>query len=220
MPVLQRPTPAVDRTDRAPQPLHARAMDNLEFIRDTMARATPVTAVSGWGIAASGLIALAAAAGAARTHSHAGWTAWWLAAVALALPLSAAATARKARRTGAPLLTTAPARKLILSFLPPFAVGALLTGALVHLAAYALLPALWLLAYGAGVTTGGAFSVRAVPVMGLAFMALGALALAGVVFAPAGLAAAPSALGTACMAAGFGLLHLGFGAYIARRHGG
>lgn len=220
MPALQSSAPAGAAAD-APA-LHRRAMDNLEFIRDTMARAATVTAVSGWGIAASGVVALGAAARTTRTHDGPHWTATWLAAAALALPLSAGASAWKARRTaragGTPALT-ASGRRLLLSFLPPFTVGALLTGALVHVGLYALLPTLWLLSYGAGVSTGGAFSVRAVPVMGLAFLALGAVALLGdlLAAAPAG---APGAWGNACMAAGFGAVHLGFGAYIARRHGG
>lgn len=188
--------------------LHRRAMDNLEFIRDTMARAASVTAVSGLGIAVGGLVALAAAAGAARHPIGARWAAWWLGAATLVLPLSAAAFAHKARRTNAPLLA-APVRKLVLSFLPPVVAGALLTTGLWRAGAFALLPAAWLLLYGAGVATGGAFSVKAVPVMGLAFMALGTLALV-----------APATWGNALMAAGFGGLHLAFGTYIARRHGG
>jgi hypothetical protein len=59
------------------------------------------------------------------------------------------------------------------------------------------------------VITGGAASVRIVPVMGLGFMAIGLVA-----------ALAPAAWGTACLALGFGVLHIVFGLVIARRHGG
>jgi hypothetical protein len=55
----------------------------------------------------------------------------------------------------------------------------------------------------------GALSVRIVPLMGLAFMALG---LAGL--------AAPASWGNVMMAIGFGGLHIVFGTAIARRHGG
>ena len=67
----------------------------------------------------------------------------------------------------------------------------------------------WLLLYGTGVTTAGAFSIRIVPVMGLCMMAVGAAALWS---APWG--------GDLFMALGFGVVQIAFGLVIARRYGG
>ena len=88
-------------------------------------------------------------------------------------------------------------------------VGALLTLVLFEHGLVTLLPGVWMLLYGVGVVAAGTFSVRIVPVMGMAFMVVGTVALF-----------APPTLGTEYMAAGFGGLHLLFGTLIARRHGG
>jgi hypothetical protein len=193
--------------DAAP-PLHERAMDNLHFIRSTMERATALTAVSGWGIAACGAIGLVAAWAAHRQPTASAWLASWLAAVPAALAVSAVAARWKARRTGQPAIPT-PTRKLVLHVMPPMLAGALLTFALARGDAVALLPGVWLLLYGAAVIAGGAFSVRPVPMMGGVFLALGTIAVLG-----------PAAWGDALLATGFGGVHLAFGPYIARRHGG
>lgn len=188
--------------------MHARAMDNLRFIRETMERAGTFTAVSGWGEVVIGLTALPVAWLAARQRTPAGWVAIWVAEAVFGVVLAIAFTAAKARATGVPLRSE-PVRKLVLSFSPPVLAGAAITAVFVDRGLVALLPGIWMLLYGAGVITAGTFSVPALPVMGAAFMTLGGLAL----FAPA-------SWGTPLLAAGFGLLHVGFGYFIARRHGG
>ena len=191
-----------------PPALDARAMDNLRYIRETMEQASAVTAVSGWGIVAAGVVAVVAAAAASRAATPGEWLAPWLAASAVAPVLSLFGIVRKARRARMPLLS-GPGKKLLLAFTPAMAAGVLLTAALVRADAVALLPALWLLVYGAAVMAAGAFSVPAVPVMGACFLALGAVSLA-----------APAAWGNALLALGFGGVHLVFGYLIARRYGG
>jgi hypothetical protein len=193
---------------REPIPIDARAADHLRYIRETMERAAEFTAVPGWGGVAMGITALAAAFVAARQTSPRAWLAVWLIEAFVAVTIAAATAATKAHRANSQLFS-GPGRKFLLSFAPPILVGGLLTFALVHTGAFTALPGVWLLLYGTAIVTGGAFSVRVVPVMGLCLMALGATAL----FAPA-------AWGDALMAAGFGVVQIGFGIWIARHHGG
>lgn len=193
---------------RDPPALHAHAMENLRFIRETMERAGAFTAVPGWGGVLMGASALAAAALAGPPRNSTRWLAVWLADAALAAAVAVIMMAGKARRSGA-LLSARPARRFALVYLPPLAAGGVLTAAFAARGLIEQLPGCWLLLYGAAVATGGAFSVRVVPIMGLCFMALGALALA-----------APTAWGHWFLAAGFGGLHIGFGLVIARRYGG
>jgi hypothetical protein len=184
------------------------ALDDLRFIRETMERSSAFTAVPGWGQVAMGATAFAAAWIAARQSSSSMWLRVWLSDAVVASAIALVAAHRKAQRAGSPL-TSGPARKFAVAFLPPIVVGALLTPALFNAGLARSLPAMWLLLYGAGVTTSGAFSVSIVPVMGVCFMGTGVLALL-----------APAAWGNLFMAAGFGGLHSIFGVLIARRHGG
>jgi hypothetical protein len=201
---ILRPTPPATGTPD----LHARAMDNLSFIRSTMERATAFTAVPGWGGVAMGITALVATVLASGSGSVTEWLAIWLAASALALTIGGWAMVLKARRAGTTVFSYS-GRRFVLSYLPPLIVGALLTLVLVRAGLYRALPGTWLLLYGTGVVTGGAFSVRVVPIMGLCFMALGAIALLS-----------PPGWSEWLLAVGFGGLHIVFGVIIARRYGG
>jgi hypothetical protein len=191
----------------SPQPLADRALDNLRYIRATMERAGSFTAVPGWGQVAIGISALGAAVVAARQASALNWLVTWLGEAMLALTIGGWTMVRKARAANDSLLT-GPGRRFGLSFLPPVAVGGLLTVALYLGGERRLIPAVWLLLYGTGVVTGGAFSVPVVPVMGVGFLLLGTAALI-----------APGAADW-LLAAGFGGLHIVFGLWIARRYGG
>lgn len=182
-------------------------MDNLRFIRETMEGASTFTAVPGVGEVVVGFTALAASALAARQASSGDWLLVWLGEAFIACLITAVAIFLKARNSGG--LVARPSVRFALGVFPPLLAGAVLTLVLLAHGLVSLLPGLWLLLYGAGVVTGGAFSVRIVPVMGLAFMALGAVALF-----------APRSWGDGFLAAGFGGLHIAFGIAIARRYGG
>jgi hypothetical protein len=194
--------------NRAPIPIDARAADHLRYIRETMERAAEFTAVPGWGGVAMGITALAASFVAARQSSPRAWLSVWLVEAFVAVAIAAPAAATKARRANSTLLS-GPGRKFLLSFAPPIIVGGLLTFALYAAGAASVLPGVWLLLYGTAIVTGGAFSVRIVPVMGFCLMILGAAALI-----------APAAWGDAFMAGGFGVFQIGFGIWIARHYGG
>jgi hypothetical protein len=198
-----RPLPPPD-----PPALHARAMDNLRFIRETMERAEAFTAVPGWGGVAMGVSAIVAAVVAARQPTVDRWLLAWVGEGWLAFAIGGLAMVRKASASNTSLLSR-PGRRFVLSYSPPILAGAILTVVLHHTGLTGLLPGLWLLLYGTAALTGGAFSVPVVPVMGVCFMVLGAVTLL-----------APPNWGTWLLAAGFGGLHILFGLIIARRYGG
>ncbi|HYW50419.1 MAG TPA: hypothetical protein VE861_07430 [Gemmatimonadaceae bacterium] len=199
--------------------LHDRAMQDLSFIRRTMEGASSFTDVPGWGLVAIGSTAVLAATVAARQETAARWLTVWMIEAVLAASLGAVMMGRKIRRhtrpAGTPLLSSA-ARKFLLGFWPAIFAGAVLTFALFEPVASApasatprVLPGLWLLLYGVGITTAGAFSVRAVPLMGLGLIGIGTLALV-----------VPQLHGDVMLGTGFGVLQVIFGTWIARRHGG
>jgi hypothetical protein len=132
----------------------------------------------------------------------------WIVDGALSALIGTAATLWKARVARQPVLS-GPMWKIALSFTPAMLAGVVLTLRALGARELAALPALWLLVYGAAVIAGGAFSVRAVPAMGLCFLMLGGVC-----------AFAPPAWSNPLLIAGFGGLHCVFGTYVARRYGG
>jgi hypothetical protein len=185
-----------------------RAIDNLAFIRETIERSTHFTAVPGYGGILMGATAAAAAYIASGQALMKDWLFTWGVEAALAVAIGLLAMWQKSKLSQVSLLSV-PARKFAMGFLPPITVGAAVTAGLWRFGLFEAMVHVWMLCYGAAVACGGAFSVRAVPVMGWCFIALGAVAFA-----------LPAGYGSVMMAASFGLLHIIFGIVIARRYGG
>lgn len=194
--------------DREPAALQKHAAENLVYIRDTMERAGSFTAVPGWGGVVMGLTGLAAAIIAPAQDTPSAWLATWLAAAVVASVTGLLAVLLKSRDAGVPFFSR-PARQFALSFSPAILAGALMTVGLFQAGLHELLPGTWLLLYGTAVVAGGTFSVRVIPLMGILFLFLGAVALFS----------API-VADICLGIGFGALHIIFGIIIARRYGG
>lgn len=207
-PRRRRALPATSVTESSPTLPSSDVLDQLQFIRHTMESATSFTAVPGWGTVTLGVTAIATALLARTVDSQITWVLLWLGEALLAALISLVGMVKK---TGslAKLAASIPARKCALSLVPPLAAGGVLTVILMDHHLYNALPGTWLMLYGVAVITGGAFSVRVVPVMGICFAILGTIAFA-----------LPASWANGLMAAGFGGLHLLFGWIIARRHGG
>ena len=188
--------------------INQRAIENLKFIRETMERAGSFTAVPGWGGILMGVSALFTALISSRLPSRQLWCASWLGEAVVALAIGGWTMAQKVKAGKAELLL-GPARKFALSLCPAMIAGAILTVVLYQQGLFGIMPGIWLLLYGVAVVTGGAYSVKVVPIMGVSLMVLGAAALF-----------TPFAWANWLMAAGFGGLQIVFGIVIARRYGG
>ena len=192
-----------------PVSLHARAADNMEFVRGMMERSTHFTAVPGWGGVLMGASAIGAAVIASFQSLPDRWLAVWSAEAAVASMIALISIVTKARRRGVSL-GSGPARRFALCLLPALAAGAVLTVACVQANSYSLLPTIWLLLYGVGVCSAGAISSPTVVfALGLSMVAGGTAA-----------ALSPAEWGNWYLAAFFGGGHIAAGAVIIKNHGG
>lgn len=199
--------------------LHEKAMENLGFIRDALERSTPFTSVSGWGLVGMGLYSIGGGWVASLRLSAAWWIDCWVTVGIGGFLMGLVAMIWKMKQEPRPARMHA-LRHFAGSLFPPIVAGAVLTEVFYENHLTNLLPGMWLMLYGAGVTTGGAFSVRVLPFMGLLFMALGAWAF----FPPVALLQFPL-LGSLrasdlYMMVGFGVFHILFGITIIRKYGG
>ena len=185
-----------------------QAENQLRYIRDVMSRATTFTAVPGKGMVLMGIIAVAASVVALNSIGTNIWIVAWLGAVLVAPVIGFVALVRKARRTGTSL-RSGVGQKFIVSFSSCMVVGLALSIGVWRVDQVALLPAIWMLMYGAGTVTGGALSIKVIPLMGTLFIVFGVGALFTSPF-----------WGNVLMAVTFGGLHLIFGSIIARYYGG
>jgi hypothetical protein len=193
---------------RQPSSLQDRAADDLRFIRETMERGATFTSVPGRGGMLMGAIGLFAAVAAWQQPTLERWLAVWLAAAGVAFAAGVLAIWKKAGRTGVNL-NGRTTQSFGTAVIAPIAAGAGITYMLWSTRAYDVMPASWLLLYGAGILAGGAFSVAAVRIVGAIFMCLGFAA-----------ALTPPEFGNVWLGIGFGGVQILGGLYIARNHGG
>lgn len=198
----------IRRETNEPVNLGDRAIDNLQFIRETMERSTVFTSVPGYGGMLMGATAIGAAIIASSQTTGRLWLLTWLTEAALAFCIGLLTMWQKSKTMNAPL-ASAPAKKFARNFAPPLLAGVILTALLYRNDLLDSMPTVWLTLYGAAVVCGGAYSVRVVPVAGWCFIALGALSVA-----------LPTVYGNLLMALGFGALHIVFGFIVARKFGG
>lgn len=185
-----------------------RAIDNLQFIRETMERSAIFTSVPGYGGILMGATAIVAAYFANAQPLIKDWLTVWLIEAVLAFAIGLLAMWQKSK-IGNVSLTSAPAKKFAMSFLPPLVCGVFITLGLWRFGHFEVMMPTWMLLYGAAIVCGGAFSVKLIPIMGWCFIALGAVAFF-----------LPTDFGNVMMAASFGVLHIVFGAIIAKKFGG
>lgn len=191
-----------------PPSLHGRAMENLEFIREAMQRSTEFTAVPGYGGALMGATAVGASVIASYQPNWRFWLITWLVEAFLAFAIGLLAMWQKSKNVETSLTST-PAKKFANGFAPPIFAGIILTAMLYFNSLFEYLPAVWLTLYGTAVVTGGAYSVRIIPIMGWIFILLGAVAVV-----------VPTAYGNILMGLGFGVVHIIFGLIIGKNYGG
>jgi len=160
-----------------------KALEEIQAIRGQVARGSEFRGYGAETVAATGLLAMAAAllqtlAMRNAAANLAGYLALWITTAAIAVLVTGLQTLTRTRRVHSGL-----ERQMIFaaaeSFLPAIAAGALVTLVLVRSGAQHLwlLPGLWQMFYGLGIFASCRFLPRPMYAVGLWFLATGALCL-------------------------------------------
>ncbi|MDA1076291.1 MAG: hypothetical protein O3A63_16250, partial [Proteobacteria bacterium] len=167
-----------------------------------------VSSVSGIGLFLMGLVAVTAGwyTGLRWPDPTSALNTWMIASL-LAFLLGTLGAILKANRLKQSLWNDA-VRRFLICLLPALGIGAALTVALLPTAQLHLIPAIWMLCYGAGVLAAGTYAAAILRWMGAAFLGCGAIAL----FAPG--------WQPLLLIMSFGIFHLVFGIELHRRYGG
>ena len=199
------------------------AREHLRVIRQTMERSTQYSTLSGWSGILVGCVAFAGVVATWRLQltgpsspdsgrlpqvtGHAVLLGIWFAALIAAVTIDFVCNKRRARRVGKHVRSRLGAH-IIVAALPGFLTAGVLS---LFFLAHGLLPfiwGVWMLCYGAAICAVGLFSVRAVSILGAAFVLAGAATLL-----------MPVTAGLTMMAISFGGFHILYGTTMARKHG-
>ena len=151
-------------------------LENLKIIRETMERSSSVTSLSGIGVMGMGAIALLGSYLAPLQSSDEARMYGWLVVAVLGCGIGVVSTWYQSRWQG-PAMRLIAWRRFALALAPPILAGCVLTHIFLRIGYFEVMPGTWILLYGAGIITAGAFSIRLIPIMGMVFMLFGAIAL-------------------------------------------
>jgi hypothetical protein len=150
------------------------AEESLDVIRTMMERSTRYTNLSGDAGIVAGLLTLGGSA--LREWGQASFLFTWIAVLIGACAAFVFFTWRMALANGEPFWTR-QARTVVLALTPAGLSGLLMTFVLARAGQEALLPGVWMLMWGVGALAMSFFTPRVISLLGVAFMAAGAMTL-------------------------------------------
>ena len=208
--------------------LEARALEDLAFLRRTMAEAALFRQLPGLGMVLMGLISLVGCYVASWRLSFDWWVNVWAGAGFVGWLVGMLAITLKGRKA-AIMWWRGAGRKAAEGFAPAVVVGIFMTEFLFELGEFHLMAGLWAMLYGVAMCGAAPFTVGPLRLLGVAFIVMGCGYFGLLIWGDnlgTGMGWAQAKVwGTLrgedlFLAATFGGLHILSGGYVALRHGG